>query len=71
MCRIARWDGSALHALGSGLNGEADAIAVAGSDVYVGGGFTDAGGDPYADRIARWGSAAVCGLYLPAVLRNN
>lgn len=30
------------------------AIAVSGNDVYVGGDFTDAGGVPEADYIARW-----------------
>ncbi|GAB5521923.1 MAG: hypothetical protein RhofKO_41740 [Rhodothermales bacterium] len=36
-----------------GLNSSVSAIAVVGSDVYVGGGFTNAGGVA-ADRIARW-----------------
>jgi hypothetical protein len=31
---------------------------VSGSDVYVGGVFTDAGGNPNADRIARWDGSA-------------
>jgi hypothetical protein len=42
------------HALGSGLNNGVHALAVAGPDVYVGGYFTDAGGNPNADYIARW-----------------
>jgi hypothetical protein len=44
--------------LGSGLEGLLNntvyAIAISGNDVYVGGFFTDAGGDPNADYIARW-----------------
>lgn len=51
--RIARWDGSSWHALGSGVNGRVNAIAVSGSDVYVGGYFTHAGGSP-ANCIAHW-----------------
>ena len=42
------------HALGSGLNNSVSAIAVAGPNVYVGGAFINAGGNPSADRIARW-----------------
>ena len=60
---------STWHAIDSGLNGDIFAIAVSGSGVYVGGSFTDAGGDPNADRIALWGTAAACAIYLPMVLR--
>ena len=51
--RIARWDGRAWSALGSGVNGTVRAIAVVGKDVYAGGDFTEAGGAP-AHGIARW-----------------
>ena len=59
---IARWDGSAWHALGSGVSGGAPfpfvrAIAVNESDVYVGGNFTSAGGTP-ANYIVRWDGGA-------------
>jgi trimeric autotransporter adhesin len=46
------------HALGSGLNGWPCAIAVDGTDVYAGGGFTNAGGNSDADYIARWDGAS-------------
>jgi len=62
---IARWDGSHWHALGSNgfgggaLSSEVNAIAVSGSDVYVGGSFqniTDSinGSIPEADYIAKF-----------------
>jgi WD40 repeat protein len=58
---IARWDGSQWHPLGSGMGGgdypEVPALAF-GPDgsLYVGGGFTTAGGVP-ARYIARWDPA--------------
>ena len=56
---ISRWDGSSWNPLGVGLalgSGPCPvhAIAVSGSDVYVGGNFTYAGGNPDANSIARW-----------------
>jgi hypothetical protein len=59
---VARWDGAAWHALGSGIANSAvsvqgSAIAVLGTDVYVGGMFDSAGGAP-ASSIARWDSVA-------------
>ncbi len=38
----------------SGINGIIYAIAVSGSDTYVGGSFTDAGGVAAADYVAKW-----------------
>lgn len=59
--RIARWNGSAWFALGSGpdngVNGDVLALAVIGNDLYAGGRFTEAGGQP-ANRIARWNGQA-------------
>jgi len=40
-------------ALGSGIHGEVDALAVSGGDVYAGGGFTTAGGIE-VNGIAKW-----------------
>jgi hypothetical protein len=58
---IAKWNGSSWSALGTGLINNiyfgyppsVHAIAVSGSDVYVGGVFTLAGGVP-ANNIAKW-----------------
>ncbi|MCW5764481.1 MAG: hypothetical protein KIT68_00730 [Phycisphaeraceae bacterium] len=61
---IARWDGAAWHALGTGLNGPVNALAVYDEDgpggaparLFVAGNFTTAGGAT-ATRIARWDGA--------------
>jgi hypothetical protein len=57
---IAKWDGASWSALGNGVNNglrskSADrmAIAIDGSNVFVGGSFTNAGGIA-ANNIARW-----------------
>lgn len=56
---VAKWDGSAWSALGSGM-GRSDgyaptvyALAVSGSDLYAGGVFTTAGGIA-ATNVAKW-----------------
>ena len=54
---IAKWDGSAWSALGSGMNGTVYALAVSGTDLYAGGHFTTAGGVP-ANYIAKWDGSA-------------
>jgi hypothetical protein len=60
---IAKWNGSVWSALGSGMNGpfygrpSVYAVAVSGSDLYVGGGFTTVGGS-VANNIARWNGSA-------------
>lgn len=63
--RIARWDGSTWSALGSGggngVSGWVYALAVSGTDLYVGGQFTRAnfGSSPItANRIGRWNGSA-------------
>ena len=58
---IAKWDGSSWTAVGSGMAGGGwgngpsvvCAVAVSGSNVYVGGLFSTAGGSP-ANSIAKW-----------------
>jgi hypothetical protein len=58
---IAKWNAnngmSALNS-GSGMNSQVNAIAISpnGADVYVGGGFTRAGGIP-TNYVARWNAA--------------
>ncbi|MEX1071893.1 MAG: sortase [Anaerolineales bacterium] len=62
--RIAKWDGSSWSALGSNgaadgsLNNTVSALAVIGTDLYVGGSFTDVNNSgtslTAADRIAKW-----------------
>jgi trimeric autotransporter adhesin len=62
---LARWNGKTWSAVGSdaaGTNGALNAVvyalAVAGNILYVGGGFTNAGGAPTADYLARWNGVA-------------
>jgi hypothetical protein len=56
---IAKWDGTNWSALGSGVAGNSGSpvyvapLALSGSDLYVAGSFTTAGGRP-ANNIARW-----------------
>jgi trimeric autotransporter adhesin len=55
--RVARWDGNAWHALGSGLNDSVSAlVTLPNGDLVAGGNFTSAGGGP-AHSIARWNGA--------------
>jgi hypothetical protein len=57
---IAKWDGNSWSPLGTGISGAPDgdvpavwALAVSGSDLYVGGSFTRAGGSD-VNAIAKW-----------------
>jgi hypothetical protein len=67
---IARWNGSAWSALGTGTSGWVLAVAVNNSDVYVGGFFDSASGVP-AKNIAKYGAAPTYNLYLPLMLKNR
>ncbi len=51
---IPKWDGSSWSTLGGSFFNPVHTIAINGSDIYAGGGFLDAGGDPNADNIAKW-----------------
>jgi hypothetical protein len=63
--RIARWDGKAFSALGSGVNGTVQALAVfddgRGSALFAAGEFTTAGGLP-ASFVARWNGTSWAAL---------
>jgi len=50
------WDGTNFVEVGNpnGLNAYVKSIAISGKDIYVGGNFANAGGNPNADGIARW-----------------
>jgi hypothetical protein len=54
---VAKWNGTSWSSLGNGVNNLAVALAVSGTDVYVGGLFTTAGGAP-ASYIAKWNGSA-------------
>jgi hypothetical protein len=58
--RIARWDGTAWHAVGTGLPDEIYALAVfddgGGPALYAGGRFNEANGAP-GNHVARWNGA--------------
>ena len=65
---VAKWNGSAWSALGSNgasngsLNSGVKAIATSGTDVYVGGNFTNVNNNgaplPTADYVAKWNGSA-------------
>jgi hypothetical protein len=63
---IARWDGATntwnLVGGASAINNFVNTIAISGTEVYVGGNFTGAGGVPNADYIARWNGTTWSGL---------
>lgn len=53
---LATWDAvSGWHTLGNAATGTVYAVAISGSDVYIGGAFDTAGGVP-VNNIARWNS---------------
>jgi hypothetical protein len=76
---IANWDGNAWSALGSNGAGNGPwignglAVAILGKDIFVGGSFTSAGGDPLASYVARYApQAAPSNLFtLGAVTPNS
>ncbi len=52
--RVALWDGTSWHSLGSGANDSVAALAMDwNKNIYVGGYFTSAGGAS-ANRVAKW-----------------
>ncbi|MEQ1871831.1 MAG: MBG domain-containing protein, partial [Vicinamibacterales bacterium] len=58
LVRIAKWNGTAWSAMGSGApNNSVNAFAVSGTDLYVGGSFLTAGGLA-SPNIAKWDGSA-------------
>jgi hypothetical protein len=55
---VTRQSGTSFVPIGSKtvepLNGEVETVVISGTDVYVGGSFTNAGNTPGADYIAKW-----------------
>lgn len=68
---VAKWNGSAWSALGTGANNDVSCVLCVGTNVYIGGIFTLAGGVANTVRIARWngstwnamGTGANAGVY--------
>jgi hypothetical protein len=54
---IAKWNGNAWSALGTGMNSKVVGLAVSGTNLYAGGAFTTAGGVT-ANYIAKWDGRA-------------
>ena len=75
---IANWNGNAWSPLGSDGAGNGPwignglAVAILGSDIYVGGNFTTAGGDPLASYVARYApQAAPSNLFTLGAVTSN
>ncbi|GAB3877662.1 PE family protein [Hymenobacter segetis] len=63
---IAKWNGTAWSALGTGTNGMVSRIAVApNGTLYASGTFTAVGGQPAPSGVGRWDGTAWTGLPLP------
>ena len=62
---VAKWNGSAWSALGSGMSSTVYALAVSGSDLYAGGNFITAGGkvSGYAAKALLLGLVATNATY--------
>jgi hypothetical protein len=82
---VTRRSGTSFVPIGSKtvepLNGEVETVVISGTDVYVGGNFTNAGNTPGADYIAKWdgtqwsallsGTAGLTGTVHAIALQGN
>lgn len=71
-----QWDGTNWNKLGTGLSYTPSVWAVAHDDTYIyaGGAFTDAGGNPNGDKIARFEKGSIptdYNIYLPFALKSE
>lgn len=55
---LARWNGVNWSNVSSGVNGPVHALVFSGTELYVGGQFTLAGGSVPANNVARWNGTA-------------
>jgi hypothetical protein len=58
---VARWDGTAWHSLGGGLDGPVRTLEVIGDNLYAGGAFTSAG-SVSAEGLACWNGTSWSGV---------
>ena len=58
VANIAKWNGSAWSAVGSGAQDSVYALAVSGTNLYAGGWFSQAGGATDTSYIAKWNGSA-------------
>lgn len=68
--RITRWDGSSFNQLGTGLNSFGWALETDGTDLFVGGQFTTAGGVT-VNRVAKWNGSSWSAMNTGTVGMNN
>lgn len=54
---IAKWNGSSWTSLGTGMSGSVRSLALSGSTLYAGGGFSEAGGVA-AIGVAKWNGSS-------------
>jgi hypothetical protein len=67
---ITRWNGSTFNQMGTGLNGGGNTLASDGTNLFVGGAFTTAGGTT-VNRIAKWDGLSWSAMNTGTVGVNN
>lgn len=68
---VARWDGTAWHPLGTGVNNDVLTIAVYNGDLVIAGDFEACNGDTTIKRIARWDGTTWHGFDVDTFLSND
>jgi len=67
---MTRWDGSSFNAVGTGLNSHGWALQTDGTNLFVGGEFTTAGGIT-VNRVAKWNGSSWSAMNTGTVGMNN